>query len=139
MGGAGAHKYPGKAVGSTEANAVGATEVDLIEGTEVHINSENEEQDRGKAGVPCNEVEGEEEESRSAINTGGYCPASAVYHLIDGTLSGLQECVISEVRAATRAGRAPSGGVCCDVEMGRRRSAALPCAEIDRLIDHGRI
>ena len=34
------------------------------------------------------------------------CPASAVYHLIDGTLSGLQECVISDVRAATRAGRA---------------------------------
>ena len=89
--------------------------------------------------MPCNEVEveeGGEEESRSAISTGGYCPASAVYHLIDGTLSGLQECVISEVRAATRAGRAPSGGVCSDVEM---VYDALPGAEIDRLIDHGRI
>ena len=79
--------------------------------------------------MPCNEVEveeGGEEESRSAISTGGYCPASAVYHLIDGTLSGLQECVIrGGVRGNARRPRRrqESGGVCCDVEMGRRRSA----------------
>ena len=161
--GAGAHQYPGeavgyteasavgsteakKAVGYTEANAVGATEVTLQEGTEVQIISENEKQGRGKAGVPnkaeapcedkevggnslevqrcgrgevnagkagvlCTEVEdksrggGEEEKSRSAISTGGHCPASAVYHLLDGTPSGLQECVVSGARAATRTGQ----------------------------------
>ena len=160
--GAGAHQYPGeavgyteasavgsteakKAVGYTEANAVGATEVTLQEGTEVHIISENAKQGRGKAGVPnkaeapcedkevggnslevqrcgrgevnagkagvlCTEVEdksrvgGEEGKNRSAISTGGHCPASAVYHLIVGTPAGPQECLGGGARAGTCAG-----------------------------------
>ena len=71
----------------------------------------------------CTKVEdksrggGEEEKSRSAISTGGYCPASAVYHLLDGTPSGLQECVVSGARAATRTGCA-DGGKFDDVEEG---------------------
>lgn len=171
--GAGAYQHP-----------AGAGAYQYPAGTEVHIIFENEEQgrgkagvtcdeveveafvrgvdDRGKAGVTCNEVEveeggEEEEESRSAISTGGYYPASAVYHLIDGTPSGLQECVGGGARAGTRARAAAAAGRCSDVEMRRvLRSAgddwlaaigvtskrvgdSTPGAEIDRLIDHGRI